>query len=894
MKTKFSKIKKGQLQETKRNHENNLRKIISNSTRLGDVTHFEVRNLSAWYQVRSLLGPKRQSVRIIHQTDKKDYSAEIFVPCIPKNRASLPSFKKRKLGTCPTYYEAFTKCEKACNVRDRKTIGNRGMETHFHVLIVSPIFQNLEQYDRAKLLLEDLMEVFSTPIAVDSEQYVKSSSDKNNGMILFGNNYRSLNHLRILHLPFEILVDLRTPHQYNNATNTVHIPLKNDDNPDAAPSNLRAEVRYLKELNKHNSPEKNKQGFDHFFHGLEKQSKRLVLQEYERNSKIAKQDKTVLNQCVYKDLVVTKGKTIEPWKVGSGGRDNESTDQKVGSKQHRINSVHQLFSGDNMSRSASQKENSIICKYLNLRYSQVEFAIRIQRMFRRSILLSVHRKWKHEHKMTLKIQCHFRKWLANNFVLTRKKNWTVSSIMIQQVYRGWKSRILTKIKRNILTYATKTLQPLVRGWIGRKYFKWMRDNWNVALLLQRIIRGFLARCLLSQLQREELENKCQKLWGTMEKLYSRCVNRYSIIKIIQYYNCLAYRSYQITLVQSHVRRKKALTSYHLYKIQKCAASNIQKYVRGICVRERIRNHRYLILQDNSSIIIQAHIRGFIDRSLYQLIQSEQHHHYKEIPSAIKIQTIVRMYFPKKKFGIKIKRWHAVIKIQKIYRMFVSKEIVKDIYATRMEQRVTESIIFIQTQTRKFLCQKSFHLKLQRERARRLLAGRVIYRAWHRFREHKKFQKFQRILRKLQSSSRLEEVSREMDEIIKDSEYINMDLNDTKQSIEWARTRKKQVYSFREEVEQRISELKKFEVDNESCFNEIRGVPQKEFWSIELVKERKKLFRQDSMAKEEIRLLSNTISESKVHYCMTNNMANVYLSSIVEVCLTNAVNIFWNV
>ena len=814
-------MKKDPLQETRRSHEHNLRKLINNSKRLGDVTHFEVRNLSVWYQMRRVLGPKRQSAHIIHQTDKKEYSAEIFVPCSQNNRASLSLFKKRKLGACPTYYEAFAKCEKACNVRDRKSIGNRVMETHFYVLIVSPIFQNLEQYDRTKLLLEDLMEEFSTPITFDFKQHVKSSSAKNYDMILFGNNYRSLNHLRILNLPFEILVDLRTPQQYNHTTNPVHIPLKDDTDPGTALSNLRAEVRYLKELNKSNPSEKRKQGFDHFFHDLQKESKRLVLQEYERNSKIAKQDKSTLNQCIYKDLVVMKGKAFEPWKVGSGRRDYEGTDHEVGSKQRRINNVHKLFSGDNLGMSASQKENSIVCKYLNLRYLQVEFAIRIQRMFRRSILLSVHKKWQREHKMALRIQCHLRKLLAIKFVITRKNKWMISSIVIQRVHRGWRSRTLTKIKRNSLTKATTTLQPMIRGWIGRKYYKWMKDNWNVTLLIQRIIRGFLARCLLSQLQLEALEDKCQKLWFAMEKLYSRCINRNAVIRIIQYYKYLMYRSYQITLVQSHVRRKNALKSYNSYKVQKRAASNIQKYVRGIGVRENIKNHRNLILQDNSSVIIQAHIRGFIDRSLYKLIQSEQHHYYKEIPSAIKIQTNVRMYFPKKKFEDKIKRWHAVIKIQKIYRMFISKEIVKAICATRMEQRITQSIISIQAQTRKFLCQKTFHLKLQKERARRVLAGRIIYRAWHRFGELKKFRKFQRILKKLQSSSRLEEFSQEMDEIVKDSEYINMDINDTKRAIEWAKSRKKELYSFCEEVEQRISELKKFEIGNENCFNEIR-------------------------------------------------------------------------
>lgn len=133
--------------------------------------HFEVKNLSYWHAMRHRLGPKKHAALITRQNPNNNRWESYIYKMAPREEDGEIVPKRTFCATHKTKWAAFKNCEKACRERDSNPaeVKNKDgklplvdpkniLETHYHMLIVSPKFDRLNQHERLELVYEALLE----------------------------------------------------------------------------------------------------------------------------------------------------------------------------------------------------------------------------------------------------------------------------------------------------------------------------------------------------------------------------------------------------------------------------------------------------------------------------------------------------------------------------------------------------------------------------------------------------------------------------------------------------------------------------------------------------------------------------------------------------------------
>ena len=202
-------------------HPNHVRleAALKHCEALGPALYVRAKNESYWYEQRRLLGGKFHSVRSV-QKEKlgTQHKAMIYELKRREEDCSLGPGKKY-LGLFNSAAKAYRACEKACEERDANPGEIEGLKvdvandpsillcTHMNVLIVSEKFRGLTHSERVSMVYGALLDIYwETPGAV-------GETPKN--FCIRGAAVNDLPHMRHLGvLPFELMLDLRTPSQF--------------------------------------------------------------------------------------------------------------------------------------------------------------------------------------------------------------------------------------------------------------------------------------------------------------------------------------------------------------------------------------------------------------------------------------------------------------------------------------------------------------------------------------------------------------------------------------------------------------------------------------------------------------------------------------------------------
>ena len=133
--------------------------------------HFEVRNLSYWYHQRHKLGPKKHAAMITRQNPHNFRWESYIYKMAPREEDGEIVPTRTLCASHKTKWAAFKNCEKCCRERDAnpaevknkeghfpKVIPSTILETHFHIVVVSPKFDRLSQHERLEVVYEAILQ----------------------------------------------------------------------------------------------------------------------------------------------------------------------------------------------------------------------------------------------------------------------------------------------------------------------------------------------------------------------------------------------------------------------------------------------------------------------------------------------------------------------------------------------------------------------------------------------------------------------------------------------------------------------------------------------------------------------------------------------------------------
>ena len=163
------------------------------------------------------------------------------------------------------------------------------------------------------------------------------------------------------------------------------------------------------------------------------------------------------------------------------------------------------------------------------------------------------------------------------------------------------------------------IQPIVRGWFGRQFVAWKRANDNLGTTMNKVVRGYLARC-------------------QFKRMLAAHFHKTVVIPSIIVMQCMVRSS------SARIEMKRLKHEKWIREVAIPASILIEKRVRGMIVRERFRIQK---LRMKSSILIQTAWRGKSDRIEFVQIQIRG----KIIQNANGERAVHRVYGKHRSFSI---------------------------------------------------------------------------------------------------------------------------------------------------------------------------------------------------------------------------------------------------
>ena len=869
-----------------------ISKTLTESLRLS-AQSVQVRDISRWHYVRSKLGPKKHAARIIkkqfeqidlvHRYNK--YAA--FIYDVEDNNGKSLVVKKH-VGTYQSYRKAVNFLERACQMRDGDRIAccypkllsrkrsirkrstaasknNRAFAhissrqqhcqkvqplSHLYVQIVSGQFKNLSQRERIWLVYEVILykmtDIDGVPL-LDSKPFLPKISYIGDNVILLPHVF----HLRASS-PCFLCFDLQIPISNQNimpyyAKNK--LPQQLDREPCSKVVN---EIRTLREvLNERNtSREANTSApvCSHFFEGMTKESKTLMLNEYTDNLKMVSANFNTLNKLSYLKTVVRPGKSDDI--VTENLRalcDRKSKSREFLNKDLNNEKGFKINFG-------SQEDDDDSCTAQHQLWLNIlsQHAVRMQRLYRyyyfqRSVFI-----WYSRQRAACSLQSRFRHFTATKLVRKRRLDFYRAPCIIQRYWRGAVSRSYAKGKRQIFETLSLKIQPIIRGVICRQYIAWKRRVSPYASILQRSIRVFMSKCILDQKKKVKHQNLLLSSIITLQFVWRAQVSKYILQEkrfhvFVQVPSVIKLQ----TLWRIYVSRQvfKRMNDIFRYAVR------VQSIFRGYIVRSR-----WKMLQDEKYVqkmitLIQSRIRAYRDREMFQLSSYSLIHFERQIPSAVLIQSNFRRFCLQSKLLTRKKMWVAAMQIQSCYRLFCSKRItLHRKIQKQLEQSTTVTILF-QAIFRGYKGRKRFTLIRRLEVANRLRASRIILRAWMRFQRSRALECLREKWLKQLFSSAFVGSRKDKEDALSDLNSSMLDVSSVRKCIVRIYHKKKKLHSFLEQVSIRLSSIEA----------ELKNTPIEEYWIKMLENERDQLQSRYHLARCEIVLCKRKIDEKKVHF-----------------------------
>ena len=173
-------------------------------------------------------------------------------------------------------------------------------------------------------------------------------------------------------------------------------------------------------------------------------------------------------------------------------------------------------------------------------------------------------------------------------------------------------KAIAKEYRRVRVEAVLRIQPVVRGWFARRFVAWKKENDQIAVKMEKVVRGFLARCRFKRLlARKFHETVVVPAVIIIQALYRGHVGR-GIVRKMRYEIWVRDVATPATIVIQRVHRgRMARKQYEIMKDRFYASIEIQRVFRSFKKNGTIKILLRDKLEYEKSILMQAAARRFL-------------------------------------------------------------------------------------------------------------------------------------------------------------------------------------------------------------------------------------------------------------------------------------------
>lgn len=484
-------------------------------------------------------------------------------------------------------------------------------------------------------------------------------------------------------------------------------------------------------------------------------------------------------------------------------------------------------------------------------------AIRLQRIWRIRVFHRAIRWVFRQEYATLMLQRVYRGHYVRNYYFLLRKIAPLAVNRIKRNYRAYVANKLLTRWRKLVYRMTRIVLPWIKLFLKKCYDSWMRKHQHQSTVIQSIARMYICR------------NRYFKRLG---EIYIRDT-------------LIPNAAVQIQRVirgnWGRARHARLLLDSLFEKIDKPCCLRIQRVYRGCLGRKEAKHKRkqgkaVLLIQRNARIyvhhkwdlimkyeglkihsatLIQKLFRGYLDRDLAS--RRKKAHWYATVymPSVILVQATTRMHMALKAYKHLLLQNVAAGKIQFVYRAMLARVARRRRFQEIIRLRRIKNVIIIQSHIRKWLGVMAYKRTLLARAGKRILAGKVIMRAWRNFVYAKRLQILLDESRLKILTDKRGKMVTAREEILEDIQEIKKDIEFTQRSVDRLKIRLKAVDKFIIEANLRIPTL---QMELASLSNEDfeRG------WAEAYGQEYEGLNHMQKMATEERRLIRHYIIRKK--------------------------------
>ena len=825
-----------------------LSEALRGSSRLGAQT-IQIRDISKWYYIRSKLGPKRQTARIIHKkivpgvVRKYKYTAFMYDIDDLDN-----SVVRKRIGTYESYLQAIGDLERACKIRDgcissskqirkpiirKSSIARKSGKTnvsspfrplqlpHIYIQIRSSNFSSLSSRERIWFVYEELLSKMTEydMFLLRKVPLPKISYIGENALLL-----PHVIHLRSL-LPCSLHLDLQA----------VNIQDYNDE-PCKAIDELLVLKGALNERTSSNQVIKNASLFSHSLDDLYEESKSLMINEYVENNYMMTANEMNLNNLSYLKTVVRPGRKDDVITERLRARYKKNSSFSSNSKIP----FYSVEVEDDFSFARYQKLTNLLCHHV----------LRIQRLYRKYFFRKSVLEWYIRQRAACLIQSRYRLLVASKLVSQRKFNIYHASSIIQKYWRGRIGRLYTFNVRSEILFLVLKMQPIIRGIQCRQSLKWENRVYPYLLNIQRVIRGHLARKIIVKVKRLKYQTLSISSATKIQCFYRVQHSKRSFQT--KYYHTFV-RIPSAIKVQSQWRRFQKALAFRIDMEVVKMVRRVQSLIRGVIVRIHRKVLMYNRFLCSMATRIQSRIRAYRDRELTKLVRSRTQYFMKEIPCAILIQRYYQKFYLKNVLKNRMLMQKNAIRIQLTYRAYRSRLILSNFRLTKLAKELDSAALLLQRHYRGFKGRQKYTIHRRDEIARRLRASRVIIRAWLKLKSMRKVEFLREKWMKMLFMNAFAETMNDKKDVIVDLNSIMRDMSSVQKCIATLNHKIRKLDVFIEQANIRKSKIDE-EFENNSMSDN---------WIEILRNQQIQLTNRSDLAKTEIILYKRKIDEKKV-------------------------------
>jgi hypothetical protein len=568
--------------------------------------------------------------------------------------------------------------------------------------------------------------------------------------------------------------------------------------------------------------------FGHFFMDINPEIRALIMEGFKNNKK----------------MIQAEGTKAPPKKNASEAEEDSHHPVTTLSKmKKKLESTEHMSAYD--SGTHNEDEMLEMFNISVLRFDRA--AIRLQRLWRiRTYHRAIRYLWR-RHYAAITVQRVLRGHFGRIYARLLGKLKPIAASRIQDKYRRYRARVAMQAWLALVKKAVRILGPVVRKFATHCIKLWHLRLNKAAVVIQALMRRYLGALKFSRVKGFMYINnialpavvQIQRIYRGLRgrRAYQRHLE--SVLKKQVDIPCsiIIQRVFRGTRGRIKARRQRFLSN---------KAKVIQKYMRKYHIRRNAERRHQREVEKWAATMIQKIGRGSIDRERVRIKKKDKWYRTVFIPAIIRTQAVARRHLAHNWF-IELRRRHrASTYIKQWYKRMLRRAEMMRKWRILQEEMRNRQVAQIQKIIRGKLARKLFHRMRIADHGRKVLASKVILKAWVSFRDARRFKKLYDEHMAKKRSLVIEKMEKARKQICEDLAEAKKDLAYSRRCVQLVETRLEEVDLFYVEAELRVAKVSK-ELD------ELTPEDVEHGWAESFGVEIEGLYNQMNMAKEERRL-----------------------------------------